>query len=164
MRWLTAFADDVKDLSIAAQGGVVTTIEVHNAIRLRLHLSSSSSLHSKVNGAAAVGSSQPSEYGLLSLDPSLDDVRISYGSPELVGAIVLAAPMQQVDRDLRHVSVSIVEGSSIELAEEDGLSASLRDGTAAEGGTQFRIQYAGDKWVVQNLERKEKDYPVFGST
>lgn len=107
---------------------------------------------------------EPAKYGLLSLDPSLDEVRIEYSSPNLVGAIVIASPLDQVARDIRSVSLSVVGGDRIELADDKGLSSQLFDNTAgSRDSAQHHVRYESGRWAFKGLERKEKDYPVFGT-
>ena len=107
---------------------------------------------------------EPAKYGLVTLDPSLEDVQIEYSASELVGAVVLAAPLDQVARQVRKVSLAVKDGDSIQLADEEGLASELSSSSDREKSSQYHIHYSEGKWNIKGLERKEKDYPVFGTS
>lgn len=98
--------DDVKDLDITVCKGVVTTLEVHNATNLKLHLeddtekSSTESTSSEIRKAAL--------YGTVTLDPHLDNVSLHFGSPSIIGSVIVTSSSQAApERSLREVRLSV---------------------------------------------------------
>jgi hypothetical protein len=125
-------------------------LELFNLTNVNIILSSTVTDES----AAVDMQQQKALYGTVTLDPSLENVRIHYTSEALVGFIIFTTPPSRMEGlSMKKVRVSCTsegEESAYEIVDGEGIPDGL------EG--QLSISWK-EGWYVEPLERKEKDYP-----
>ena len=150
--------DDVKNLDIHVEKGVISTIEIFNAENLNLHLSLAR--HASRSGDTDTERQQKDEektaYGTVSLDPSLENVSVTYDSPAIVGSVILTRPTKR-DHVAKGIILKIQDGAELVVAEPNGSTPRIR--ALKQDSEQYHAYHDGQDWQIKALIRHEKDYP-----
>lgn len=138
-----------------------------------MELFDSSDIHLVVGDPSPSPDSSPSPLGTLQLDPSLHNVSIQYATPAHVGKVVLA-PLLTEDalgaRSFGFSQLSLQAGSgddSFVAVDAEGRIRQPGESSVvisplsppAEMARQLVYSFADGRWLVEGLERREKDYP-----
>ena len=155
--------DDVKNLDIHVEKGVISTIEIFNAENLKLHLSFSKNASSTgyTDAAEDLKDEEKTAYGTVSLDPSLQNVSVVYDSPAIVGAVILTRPTKR-DHVAKGIVLKIRDGAELVVAEPNGSTPRIR--ALKQDSEQYHAYHDGQDWQIKALIRHEKDYPSLAHT